>query len=161
MTVSGAGDYEGVITRTFAIVRVPPAGKASGSFDGTARIDTGSPDEEALRVSTWLHLLPLEWNDTAKWTRGGDTNELNAVKVKCVAIDATGETVPGAEPVTLVDHANGEGLAGWSSMRGGRYRVVSELYSRSHPAANWVLGSTNATRVITVVTEPGFQFLVR
>ena len=161
VTVSGAGDYEGVITKTFTIVRVPPADKAGGSFGGTARIDTRPPDEEALRVSTWLHLLPLEWNDTAKWTRGGDTNELNAVKVTCVAINAAGETVPGAEPVTLVDYANGEGLVGWSSMRGGRYRVVSELYSRSHPAANWVLGSTNATRVITVVTEPGFQFILQ
>lgn len=160
VTISGAGQYEGVITRTFSIVRIPPAGKANGTFDGTARVDTRPPDEEPIRVTTWRELLPLAWNDTARWTRGGNTNELNAVKVTCLAIDAAGETLPDAEPVTLVDFANGEGLSEWVRMRGGSYRVVSELYSRSNPSASWVPGGTNATRVINIVPQPGFKFIL-
>ena len=155
MTISGAGDYEGIITRTFTITRVAPTDKASAVFGGTAPIDTRRADGEPLVVGTWRDLMPLDWNDTEKWGRGGDTNELNAVTVTCVPL------TEGNASVTVVNLANGEDLSDWSRLRKGRYLAVSEIYTRTKPAAQWTLSATNAVRQIDILAMPGFKLIFR
>lgn len=85
----------------------------------------------------------------------GDPNELNAVTVTCVPL------TEGNASVTVVDLANGEDLSDWSRLRKGRYLAVSEIYTRTKPAAQWTLSATNAVRQIDILAMPGFKLIFR
>ena len=156
VTISGKGEYEGVITKTFNIVPMQPQPRAASGV-GEGMIDTRVADEVALPVAMWRELPTLVFNDTKYWDRDGDTNELNMVRVTLDRLDAEG--VPTGDKVTVLDEANGEGEAGWKRLKAGGYLAVSAMYKKS--GKNWTLAGTNAVRRIDINGQPGLMLLVK
>ena len=127
VSVLGANDYKGVVSKTFEIVPGSLVSLTDAAYSG---VTLDGRMNEVLSVVGHGQLLPITWNTSEKcvveersvWVIGGLPEEENALATVAVAKIDNPEAEPDKESWQEMKVAAGEGLVKWKDVKNGLYK---------------------------------------